>query len=106
VTGSKRKNAQGMDSCQWTASGKFSLTVGYSNTGLSGLAAAQGAAKVDVGKHEAVQALDKFGDGCGVLIGATEKATVIVAATNLSGPSADACPHAVSAAKIIDPKLP
>ena len=70
------------------------------------MAAAQGADKVDVGKHEARQSTDKVDSGCGVLIGASPSSTVIVTVLTLSGVGAGACPQAVNVAKIIDPKLP
>jgi hypothetical protein len=102
----KRRNIQGTDACLWTASGKFTLSVGYNGSGLGGLAAAQGTDKVAVGKHEAVQVPDKIDPSCGVLIGVSANSTVIVTVTNATGSAGDGCPQAVSIAKIVDPKLP
>lgn len=98
----KRRNIHDADACVWTASGKYGLTVGYSKNGLAG---AQGD-KVDVGKHEARQAIENsVGGSCAVTIGTSPTSSVLVVVANLSGPVTDSCPQAVTIAKIIDPKL-
>jgi hypothetical protein len=102
VAAGKRKSIQGVDSCQWNASGKFSLTVGYSDKGLAGLT---GAVKVDISKHEAMQVVDASGLGCSVVLATSPNSTVIVTVAPTTGSAESACPQAVNVAKIVDPKL-
>ncbi|MFD1048478.1 hypothetical protein ACFQ1S_24580, partial [Kibdelosporangium lantanae] len=60
---------------------------------------------VDIGKHEAMQVVDASGLGCSVVLGTSPNSTVIVTVAPTTGSPESACPQAVSAAKIIDPKL-
>jgi hypothetical protein len=100
----KPSSAGNLPTCVWTASGKFGITAGLANKGLTGL----NGETVELPKHKAVKSLETGGfGGCGVVIGISDNSSLIITASVIGGGSQEqACPHAIDFAKIIDPKLP
>lgn len=104
VGAGKPSSAGNLQTCVWTASGKFGITAGLASKGMTGVTGES----VDLPKHKAIKSLETGGfGGCGVVIGISDNSSLIITASVIGGGAQEqACPHAIDFAKIIDPKLP
>jgi hypothetical protein len=103
-TGKPKTLASGTKTCDWSASGKFGISLLASKKGLSGL----NGENVDLPKHKAIKTSSPDDPGsCAVVVGISDTASVIVTSVlNTAGSLDQTCPRAIDVAKIIDPKLP